>query len=654
MNCAFYPMASLMGLKYADEVAIPRIFGDHMVLQRDRPIPIWGTARPGGNVIVRLGYQKRIVSVDSEGCWFVEMPSMKPSGPHEMVVFGKNVIRFRDIYIGDVWLCSGQSNMELPVSQSNEAEKEIENANYPKIRFLQVDHCVASHPLQNIDTKGWQICSPISVQEFSAAGYYFGREIYEQLQVPIGLIQATWGGSVAEAWMSQTGLIAFPEFTHQIQLNEDRFSLIPSFQENEQNREKAHQAWIESLNALDMGQISTESNWQNPGMLADDWSSAQLPGIWEKSEIGNYDGIVWYRKTVNVPDSLSQMSWTLSLGCLDDMDQTWINGIKVGEMENPGSFRKYQVSDQTIHSGINVIVVRIFDLHGDGGFVGPENEMFLLSENGEKLPLTGEWKYKLGIEQEKIPPLPLALSGLEKTPVVLFNAMIHPVVHYAVRGVIWYQGEENVGRAEQYRSLFPALIEDWRSNWNYEIPFLFVQLPNYHSLQSLPEESDWAELREAQTMALSLPNTGMAVTIDLGDPSDIHPRNKQDVGKRLAVNALANVYQKDIEYSGPVYKSMRIEDGQIRLYFMHVNGGFVVKGSDALKGFAIAGEDHKFVWADAKIEGQAIIVSSQEVKEPLVVRYAWADNPIANLYNKAGLPASPFRTDGANYFNSQY
>ncbi|MBN2103453.1 9-O-acetylesterase [bacterium] len=627
------------------QVTVPDIFGDHMVLQQKKPIPVWGTAEPGCRVTVRLDYQKQITHANDDGTWFLEMPAMKPGGPYEMVIFGKNVIRFSDVYIGDVWICSGQSNMEWPVSQSNDAEQEIESAHFSRIRFLQIEHNVSSRPLNDIVTQGWQICSPKTVSNFSAVAYFFGRDIHQRIEIPIGLIQAAWGGTVAEAWISKAGLVPFSEFAEDVESMEDSTKIPFSYLEQQQLYQQAQQDWIETIKALDQGLSDGQPKWADPHLMADDWQTAKLPGLWEESGIGNYDGIIWYRKAVDIPDSVNTYHWDLSLGPIDDIDQTWVNGVRVGGMDIYNQNREYKLPEGTIQPGINIIVVRVIDHHGGGGFWGSDDQMALISEHGDRFTLSGEWLYKIGVPEDRLPPVPREMTGQENLPTVLFNAMVHPVIPFGMRGVIWYQGESNTDRAFQYRTLFPTLIKDWRSHWKQDFPFLYVQLANYLARNQEPVNSEWAELREAQLMALSCQSTGMAVTIDIGVAEDIHPRNKQDVGKRLALIALAKAYDLDVVDSGPVYRSMRREGRRIRILFDHVNGGLTAKSGGPLKGFAIAGADQKFEWADAVIEGDEVVVSTPSVENPVAVRYAWADNPECNLYNKAGLPASPFRTD---------
>jgi len=483
------------------DVKLPAVISDNMVLQGNKKVSIWGWAKPGEEVMVGVSWHsmKWAVTADKDGKWMFKMNSPKTGGPYEMTISGKNTITIKNIMVGEVWVCSGQSNMQWSVQASANAEQEISAANYPNIRLFTVTRKVATEPQSDCEGS-WTLCSPQTVPGFSAVAYYFGRELHEELDVPIGLIHTSWGGTPAEAWTRREAL------------------------------EK----------------------------------EADAAPILER-----YDDVV---------------------------------------AKYPQAKKEYE----------------------------------------QKIV---EWKKtveKAKAEGEKTPRRPGAPLGPEHphSPAGLYNAMIAPLIPYGIGGAIWYQGESNASRAYQYRKLFPAMIKNWRNDWGQgDFPFLFVQLANFRAVNPQPTESDWAELREAQLMTLALPNTGMAVIIDIGEADDIHPKNKQDVGKRLALWALARSYGKELVYSGPIYKSMKIKGNEIILYFDHVGGGLIAAGDESLKGFAIAGADRKFVWADAKIDGDNIVVSSGEVSAPVAVRYAWADNPVCNLYNEEGLPASPFRTD---------
>ena len=488
------------GMPARAAVKLPHLFSDHMVLQRDLPVPVWGTATPGEAVTVSVGDKTAQATAGKDGRWMVKLGAMPAGGPVTMQVKGTNTIAIKDVLVGEVWVCSGQSNMQWGVRSSMNARAEIAAAKHPKIRLFTVPRVPAAAPVDDVNGR-WVACSPQTVAGFSAVGYFFGRDLHQAIKVPVGLINTSWGGTVAEAWTSSAGLSAEP-------------SLKP---------------------------------------MAD----AQT------------------RRLIGYAKALEELAPTLS-------------GWRA-EAEKAVAGKK------------------------------------------------------------PVPPLPVPhLPGgmSHNYPTMLYNGMIAPLVPYAIGGAIWYQGESNAGRAYQYRALFAAMIRDWRTQWGQgDFPFLFVQLANYTTVSKQPQESAWAELREAQTMALRLPKTGMAVIIDIGEAHDIHPRNKQDVGKRLSLAARGVAFgEKDFVYSGPMYDTMKVDGGKVRLTFKHTGGGLVAKDGP-LKGFAVAGKDKRFVWAEATIDGDAVVVSSPTVAQPVAVRYAWANNPVCNLYNKEGLPAGPFRTD---------
>lgn len=632
------------------KLKLPAIFSDHMVLQCNTPVPIWGWAKPNDEVAVVLKGKKPLVTkADAQGRWMVKLPPQPAGGPHELIVRTREeTVRFTDVLFGEVWVCSGQSNMEWPVAWAQNAKQEIATANFPQIRFFVVEKSIALEP--QTDCKGrWVVCSPETVGGFSAVGYFFGREIHQRLKVPVGLIGTYWGGTPAEAWTELKALESDPDFKPILErLPRDQEAL----RRLQERYERALAEWNQKVVLKDPGNQGEAKGWAKPDFDDSDWATMELPQIFERTM--NIDGAVWFRKIVNIPESWAGKDLVLSLGPIDDQDTTYFNGERIGSTgsETPNSWtvpRRYKVPGKLVKPGENLIAVRVFDMLEYGGFTGSPDQMRLeLADGKEKpIPLAGPWKFKIEFARDasKLPPRPQPPIN-NWTPTALFNAMVAPLIPYAIRGVIWYQGESNVGRAYQYRKLFPALINSWRKAWGQgDFPFLFVQLANFLERKPEPTESAWAELREAQLLTLkTVPKTGMAVAIDIGEANDIHPRNKQDVGKRLALAALAIAYGQKIVYSGPIYRSMRIEGNKIRLFFDHVGSGLVAKGGE-LKGFAIAGEDRKFVWAKAKIEGNTVVVWSEQVPKPVAVRYGWADNPDCNLYNKEGLPASPFRTD---------
>jgi sialate O-acetylesterase len=619
------------------EVKLARIFGNNMVLQQNVPIPVWGWALAGEKVTVSLGKQKVTIKADINGKWMVKLNAIPAGGPFEMSVQGKNRIELKNIMVGEVWICSGQSNMEFNVKQGKEAESEIANGTYPQIRLFTVNKKISLKPIDDLDEGEWVECSPETVGIFSAVGYFFGRQLYKILNVPIGLIHSSWGGTNIESWMSSQTISTNPDFNDQM-----KAASQASLDNMEKETEYKLKAWVDKVQNNDEG---IKGKWQNPGYDAKDWQTMELPTAWESAGLPGLDGVVWFRKEFSVGAEDLNTAITLSLGPIDDSDDTYINGQLVGSnWEKYNLPRVYTINPRFLSPGKNIIMVRVIDSGGDGGIWGDKSQMYVQFGN-KKVALSGAWQYKVGIKLEAAPTYS---AGPNAFPTLLYNAMINPLVPFAIKGAIWYQGENNAGRAYQYRTLFPAMITDWRTKWGEgDFTFLWVQLANFMKSNDQPVGSEWAELREAQTMTLKLPKTGMALAIDIGQADDIHPKNKQDVGYRLALNALKIAYDKNVVNSGPSYKAMNIEENKIRLSFENMGSGLMAKDKyNYLKGFAIAGNDKKFYWANAIIENNSVLVWSDKVKTPAAVRYAWADNPDdANLYNQEGLPAVPFRTD---------
>jgi sialate O-acetylesterase len=636
--CCLFAFLSFQS--FAD-VRLPKLVGDHMILQRDAKLPIWGWADAGETVTVTFQGKKYTTKPDAQGKWMLTLPAMKAGGPYEMTVAGKNTLTIKDILVGDVWLASGQSNMEWKLSHTvNNFEQEIANAKFPQIRFLDVTNAIATQPLTEFESKGWEICSPETAGDFSAVGYFFARDLHQRYNVPVGVITTEWGGTPSEAWTSTEALKAFPEYQKAVNDLEKNGSSIQAQMQEYQTKLKE---WQSKVSGGDRG-LAAATKWYAPAFTSADWPVMTLPMLWETADLPDYDGIVWFRKDVMIPDSEAGKELTLHLAAIDDADSTWFNGVPVGATNGYNIARKYTILGNLVKAGKNSITVRVVDTGGGGGVHGQEDQLKLTAGDKIIVSLADKWQYQTALDILQMPAKPNVTVN-QNSPAVLYNAMIAPLVPFAIKGAIWYQGESNAGRAYQYRTLFPAMIKDWRKQWKQDFPFLFVQLANFMKVESQPVESDWAELREAQSMTLSLPKTGMAVIIDVGDANDIHPRNKLDVGKRLAMAAQKVAYNENTVYSGPTYKSMKPDGNKIILTFDNVGGGLIAKGGE-LKEFAIAGPDKKFVWADAKIEGNTIVVSSNQIQNPVAVRYAWANNPDkANLYNKEGLPASPFRTD---------
>lgn len=622
------------------DVSLPEIISDNMVLQRNEPVRIWGWGDKNEHVTVEFNSQKKSVKTNKEGQWELFLDPMQAGGPFEMQISGKNDIALSNILIGEVWICSGQSNMEWPMSKVNNSEEEISNAKFSQIRILDVPHNLQFKPVNDIPETSWSEVSPESIKSFSAVGYFFGKNLYENINVPIGLIESSWGGTVVETWTSLEAIKTIDDFNDKVE------KLKAIDEEKLKEEQKALKQKIRSMVKDGAGGlVNGKAVWADINLDERDWSEAKLPGLWENDYLPFVDGIVWYRKTITLTEEQTKENLTLSLGKIDDSDKTYFNGNLVGEMKNSyDKNRVYTISANLLKTGKNLITVRVEDAGGGGGLYGKPEEMKLTGKN-VNISLSGMWKYKLSPVNLKFSSSTMSPNAM---PTLLYNGMIHPIKKYTIKGAIWYQGESNASRAYQYRTIFPLMIKDWRAQFeNEDLVFLFVQLANFMQEDQMPKESAWAELREAQTKTLDLPNTGMAVIIDIGEANDIHPRNKQDVGYRLSLPARHIAYGENIEFSGPMYKSMKNEDGKIRISFQHIGKGLKVKNKFGyLMGFQIAGSDKKFYWAKAELDGDDVIVHSDQVTDPVAVRYAWGNNPSqANFYNKEGLPASPFRTD---------
>lgn len=620
-------------------VLLPSFFTDNMVLQQKSAVPFWGESDGKSIEITTSWDKKRYKTTVINGKWNVVLKTPVYGGPFTITINDGATKMLNNILIGEVWLCSGQSNMEMPLEgwgKINNYKEEIENANYPQIRLLQAEHIESTLPLNTLKVQhdGWNVCSPKSVADFSATAYFFARKIYNEKKIPIGLIHSSWGGTLVEAWTSSGALTTIHDFDAQIQAMKsetDRDALLQKY-----NADLT--VWEKNLANTDKGMQDEKAIWATPNFDDSSWKTMKLPSFFDSNGLGSFDGVVWFRKKFTVTDN--SVDFSLSYFA-DDDDMIWINGNYIGETKGYNVERHYTIPVKYLKKGENTVTIRVFDGAGNGGVYGDEN--FSLKSGKETISLAGNWKYSIGVDSKDLPVKPYLAQG-QNRPSAIYNAMIAPLLDYKIKGVIWYQGESNAERAHQYQTLFPLLINDWRTKFkDKNLPFFFVQLANYKEQKQQPAESDWAELREAQFMALKLPNTGMAVTTDIGNGEDIHPKNKQDVGGRLANIALAKVYNTKIDYSGPLYKSYSIKENVVKISF-DFNENIKAKNSE-LKGFSIAGADKKFYWAMAKIVNGKVEVYAQDVPNPVAVRYNWADNPDGNLTNASGLPASSFRTD---------
>ncbi len=623
------------------QLRLPKIFGDSMVLQRNAPLRIWGWASPAETITVQFHNQNKTVRANASGSWEAVLAPEAAGGPWQLQVTGKTTITLKGILLGDIWVCSGQSNMEMPLNgwgQVYNYEQEIASANYPAIRLFTVEKDVQGQPVTDVKGGTWQTCTPQHIPPFSAVGYFFGRALHQQLKVPVGLINSTWGGTNIESWISHAGFKTEPHFAELMKLAPEK-----STAELSAEKEKIVRDYLRSVN-LDKLDTTGLSQW--PVIEYDDnkWNSMPVPVLWENQQPAiKIDGILWLRKEIMIDEAGAGKPAVLKLGMIDDNDVTYVNGIKVGGVTGYNVPRVYNINAGVLKKGKNIIAVRVEDTGGGGGIYGEAADCSL-AVDGKTTSLAGTWKYNV----ERI----ILNSGVGPNdyPSVLYNAMIHPIEKLAIKGAIWYQGENNAGRAVEYRKAMPLLINDWRKRFQIPaMPFYFVQLASFGAANGNSNKgSTWAELREAQSMAASLPNAGMAVTIDIGDAADIHPRNKQDVGKRLAALALQKTYGIKMIASGPVYKTMQVQGNKAVIQFTGIGSGLMAKQASAntLSGFEVAGADQHFYPAKATIAGAKVIVSADEVAKPVAIRYAWADDAgNANLFNKDGFPAAPFRTD---------
>ena len=619
------------------QVKLPRLIRDSMVLQRDTKIKIWGWASPNEKIKVKFNNKDFKTTAGSDGKWNVFLPAMKAGGPYVMNIDASNHIALKDILIGDVWICSGQSNMVHQMSlHSVLYADEVASANNPLIRQFWVPNTTnLSGPQNDLQGGVWKSATTKDIGEFSAVAYFFAKKLFDKYHVPIGLINASWGGVPIEAMMSEDAFKEFPDILNTIQKNKDT-AYINGLIRRPPTGNSGSRPEDKGL----------AQKWFDTSYVPKGWRVITIPGYWEDQGIKDLDGVVWYKREIDVPASIANASAKVFLGRIVDADALYINGKQVGNTTYQYPQRRYSVPTGVLHPGKNLFVIRVTNNAGKGGFV-PDKPYYLVAGN-DTVDLKGYWQYKVGLVNQPFRGPGGGGGGIafQNQPSALYNSMIAPLVGYAIKGVIWYQGESNTGRSAEYAKLQPAMMNDWRSKWNQPTaPFLYVQLPGFMDYNYQPTESQWAQFREAQLKSLSVPNTAMAVAIDLGEWNDIHPDRKKEVGERLALAAEKIAYGENIVYSGPLYQSQQIDGNKIILTFSNTGSGLITIDGEELSEFAIAGADKKFVWAKAKIEGDKVIVWNDAVSNPVYVRYAWADNPVnPNLYNKEGLPASPFET----------
>ena len=629
------------------KVVLPSVFTDNMVLQQKTDITFYGDATKNKQLTVKTGWNGKEyhTEADGQGKWSLKIPTPAAGGPYEITFSDGKKLQLKNVMIGEVWFCSGQSNMEMPVAGWGKVmnyEQEIAEAAYPAIRLFQVKKNTSLAPLKEVESTlgGWQECSSATVPEFSALAYFYARALWKELNVPIGVIDCTWGGTPAEAWTNHETLRQVMGFREEMDKLE-RLGFDPNRMEQAYSEERAH--WQSLFTEKDKGMENGKLCWTAPSLSEEDWQTISLPGYWEGKGLKDFDGIIWFRRSLEIPAEWAGKPLTLRLGMIDDEDITYFNGVEIARGAGYMTPRTYTIPAKLVKAGKAVLAVRVSDFGGEGGIHGKAEELYVEAD-GKRISLAGDWKYRIGLSLKGFPPAPVSPIQSSSYPTVLFNAMVKPWTAFPIKGVIWYQGEANVGRSEQYGDLFPALITDWRRQWRSNFPFYFVQLANFMESKKIQPNSEWAALREAQTKALKLDQVGMAVTIDIGLADDIHPKNKQEVGRRLALLALAGSYGKNVSSSAPVFQNYIIKGDKMELDFGQKQDGCKIKDT-TLKGFTIAGPDRVFYSAEAMVQNGKIIVSSPKVSVPLAARYGWADNPDCNLYGENGLPVAPFRTD---------
>lgn len=613
----FFCLSSFVSEAQPGKVRLPKMIGDCMVLQRDIELDIWGWADPGTWVTVRFNGGYYEAQTGEDGKWCVTLPPQPAGGPYLMEV---NEISIRDVLVGDVWLCSGQSNQETPIHRLVEMFPEINVSNNHMIRHYKVPTQETAESLQE-DIAGnavWHSGVASEVMNWTALAYFYALEAYEKTGVPQGMLVSSLGGSAIESWISQEYLKDFPE------LILDKEALAAA---EEARKDKG------------------EGVWNQPDIDDSDWATMNMPGTWRENGL-DVRGTVWMRKDFTIPDEMVGRHAKLSMGTLVHNDQVYVNGVFVGTTGYEYPPRRYQIPAGVLRKGKNTIAVRLNAPAGNGEFI--KDKPYKIIADAAEIDLTGEWKYKVGTDMSEVMKYEQRLKNRRTAGSGLYNGMIHPIRDYKVKGAIWYQGESNSGRPQTYNALMTALVENWREAWDMpDMPFLLVQLPNFMQKHPQPTDSGWARIREAQLQAFkNIPNTALAVIYDVGEWNDIHPLDKKTMAQRLFLGARKVVYGEKVTSSGPVYRDMKIDGDKIIISFTETGKGLAVRNGKVLKHFAIAGEDQQFVWADAVIKGNTVVVSSKDVPNPVAVRYAWADNPDdANLINKDGLLASPFRTD---------
>ncbi|MCF3651123.1 sialate O-acetylesterase [Synoicihabitans lomoniglobus] len=614
------------------------LFADHMVLQRDKPNRFWGWGETGEAVTLTVANQTTSTEVDADGRWEIIFTPPPTGGPYTVSVTGSQNVKLSDVMVGDVWLCSGQSNMAVSVGFMDGADAVLADSDLPAVRFFDVASHSAYSPTPTPQGE-WKVSTPETARAFSAVGFLLGQRLHRELGVPIGLVRAAVGGTAIECWISPRGLAPFAQFAPKLaELERLRHADIP----REYGSFLMH--WLDDY---DIGQAA-ETPWSAEELNDDDWTEVQVPTGFDDLGMAEQPGVVWLRKTFELPDPLPAGDARLFLGQVEKMDTSYINGEWVGASSWVSNPRRHRVPAELLKPGKNVIALRIFKRAGSGGV--PANDAgipFLQLGDESKVDLAGTWQGKVSVDATPPHPMPLDFENYPTAPIVQYQGMLHPVTGLAIRGAVWYQGEANESYPDSYYDLMPALIADWRDVFGQgDVPFLVIGLPTFMTRSDDPGFTNgWATVRDAQWNASRVARrTAFVNTVDTGDPDDIHPRDKRPVGERAALAALGLAYDQTVVWQGPELASIEVVGGAAHVHFNHTDGGLELRG-DTAHAFAVAGADRQWHWADVRVAGDTVVVSSPAVASPIAVRYAWQANPVAPLFNGAGLPAVPFRTD---------
>jgi len=635
---AFFLSSLGLAAAAAPDAALPflsPLIGEHMMFQRDRPNAVWGWTTPGAEVRVTIAGRQSSGLAGSDGRWQAAITPPAAGGPYTLTIDGPQHVELKDVLVGDIWLCSGQSNMEFSLAHARGGEEDAKNSANPAIRLFHVAQKSSYTPALTPQGE-WQLCGPSAFKGFggfSAVAYYFARQVNAETGVPVGLIEAAIGGTPAESWMSPEALQSFPEFA-------------PGLAEIARLRDRGAPVYGNYvMHWYDDYDRGVAGHWSGEIVDEQTWVPASLHDVFAKLGVPAAPAVVWLRRELNLPDPLPAGVARVLLGIVEKMDTVWINGQQVGAsawVENP---RAYPLRGGVLRPGRNQITIRVLKTAADGGFRSPP-ETLRLQLGDLTVPLEDGWRATLGADARPPHPLPLGYENWPTMPTVLHLGMLRPLGPVALRGALWYQGEANFSRAAQYRTLLPAMIKDWRTQFNQpDLPFYIVSLPAFMKRRDQPGSDGWTDLREAQMLtARTVPHTGVVITVDTGDADNIHPIDKRPVGERLAWLALRDLYGKKVVSQGPTFTRAEVLPGSLRVHFEHTEGGLAVKG-DKLGEFSVAGADRVWHWAEARIDGETVVVSSPDVSVPVAARYAWQANPLATLFNGAGLPAAPFRTD---------